>query len=178
MFLVFVILIALGMLAAIVLSLSDGLDEIIPGIMIAAACGGMAYLIFVTLPTEVINNTVADNETVSIPIYELGDGLGTRGSFGLFGGTINSEPAFMYYVQDVDGYYHLRHIEANRVRIVQDDDVSPHYEKTCRNLSTVPGWLRDPLFRDYSGYKCDDYVEYTFYVPEGSIAGSYNLDAQ
>lgn len=155
-----------------------GGDPILGGIVAGCGVGVLCYLVVVTLPGQILRSQLADYETVSVPIYELGDGTSTSGYFGFFGGSIDSEPAFMYYVKNENGAYELKQVEANRVEIVQTDDVSPHYEKSCRNDSTTPDWARVPVFFEYSGYDCPDYVDYTFYVPENSIKGAYDLDAE
>lgn len=135
------------------------------------------FFFLVLIPGTVVANWVADDTTVSRPIYELGDGTSMSGAFGMFGGYINSEPAFMYYIKNENGAYELRQVEADRVQIVQDNSVRPHYDRTCQEWSTVPEWLKVP-FMSYSGIDCDDDSEYIFYVPENSIKGSYNLDAE
>ena len=159
----------------------DG-SSLIGSALMGLMISGTAYMLFGLIPAQIVAHLVTPKEPVEYPIYSMGDSLGTKGEFhfSIFGGwgSINSSPAFMYYVKR-DGAFQLKHVEASMVRIIETNDVKPHYERDCEDFSTVPGWLRAPFMLDedvqYDKKNCDS--KYTFYVPKGSITPTFTLDA-
>lgn len=161
--------------------ISTGDDGV--GIFGSAAVAGIVmtcfYLIFVVAPTEGVKYLYRNYTEITVPIYEMGDSLGTKGRVFLGGGSIGPDPSFMYYAKDTEGYLRLRYISADRVRIVETDKDYPHYVKTCDDFSDTPGWLRAPFWQSYETENCDNEIDRqrTFYIPVGSVAGNFELDA-
>ena len=160
---------------------SEG-NGIFGGMFFGGLLGFLAYMIMVMLPTEIIANVTTDHKDVEYPVYSMGDSLGTKGEFhvSIFGGWgyVESSPAFMYYVKDSSGAFRLKHIEANLVKIIETDDVNPHYARSCQNFESIPLWLRSPWsFGNFQYDKLDCKPDYTFYVPKGSITPTFTLDA-
>lgn len=151
----------------------EGFKLAIPTFIIPA---GICYF-FISMAALIVEDFASPEETRYVNIYSMGDGLGSEGRGGFFGGfgSIDSEAVFMYYTKDGE-YYKLRHVDADRVKIVQTDEGQPRYEKQCGNSADLAGWLRMP-FWDYDSIICDSYSDLTFFVPEGSIKQQFNLDA-
>lgn len=165
--------IVLGLLVCVAIGRHDGWDE---GVFCGVITAGIfASIVFIA--GSIAAAVSAPSETRYVDIYSMGDGLGSEGHF--FGGfgSIDSEAVFMYYTKDGD-YYKLRHVDADRVRIIQDDSESPHFEKQCKNYDHTPNWLKMPQPMQSNGIACSSETELTFFVPTGSIKQQFNLDAQ
>lgn len=101
-------------------------------------------------------------------LENIGDSNGQQGSWSLFGGSIDNQPVYMYYLRDESGKFRLYHVDADSAYVTYTNEAPKivyHYEYSSNN------WMSfNP--------KDDSPVEYEFRVPEGSVKQNYTLDAQ
>lgn len=99
-----------------------------------------------------------------------------NGSFFLGSGTVDEEPVFYYYQKNEDGSFFLDYAYAEDVTIVEDSG-PPRYDQTCHALLQFwPGDYQPWHAGDISDQAAQCDRKATFYVPEGSVTQSYNLD--
>lgn len=109
-------------------------------------------------------------EDRSAALVNLGDGMGVQGRFFLGSGSIESNPVYMYYI-DNNGQYKL-HYQYSYNSYVTYTDSTPriiwHGERSDSSfwLAIMNDW--DPV--------SEEYIE--FQVPKGSIKQNFNLDVQ
>ena len=122
--------------------------------------GTLLSLQFVDTEPELIRSSsltaIQDNSTIS-------------GSFFLGSGSIDGVMVYNYYVDSGNGAYSLETVKAEQAKIKYSDDVRV---ETYRPHSTNEFLLSDVFFSDEAD------KTYVFYVPEGSIANNYTLDAK
>lgn len=101
----------------------------------------------------------------------LNDGQSVHGEFFLGSGTVNSKPAFMYYL-DNGGYFTLHSVDANRCKIIYTEG-TPRLIESWEEGRNNKWWFfgKSPKINK-------NWSTYTFFVPKGSIKSSYHLDAQ
>lgn len=112
-------------------------------------------------------NAVKVPDVTYSDLATLNDGSGVQGSFFLGSGTINSTAVFMYYTND-NGVYRLNHVDADYATVTYTDGpprLLYHNTKSGNHFWAL----------DWFG---DDYTQYEFQVPAGSVKQSFNLDAQ
>ena len=118
-----------------------------------------------------LNFHFADEYRLEVETYSniqnIGDSNGVKGSFALFGGSIDNQPVYMYYLRDGKGRFTLHHVDANRAYVTYTNETPKivyHSTKSRNNWMSVD-WENS----------VDDYE---FRVPEGSVKQNFNLDAQ
>lgn len=123
-----------------------------------------------------VSYAMVDKIEVEHKIRVMKDGSETQGSFFLGSGSVDGEPAFMYYEVDENGAARLKDVDADRASVVETDG-TPRVVQECDDFRDVPEFLTFPInmFTD-GGIDC--YGDYTFYVPKGSIRDGYVLDAE
>lgn len=99
-------------------------------------------------------------------IIALQDNIGTKGSFFLGSGTIDSEPHYTYMIETEKGFK-LENVEADESYVIYDDN--PRIETRYKSLKY--DWMYLIAIEWPS-------AEYTFYIPEGSIYTGYKVDLQ
>lgn len=179
MFIAITVLVLIASLWAVWFLWTDDGAPALGALVLGSLVGFVLYSALVALPATMVRILYTEDVEVTIPIYEMGDSLGVKGRMFLGSGSIESDPAFMYYAKDTEGFLRLRHIRAARVQIVETDNERPHYVKICKDRTDTPGWLRAPWLVSYSEEQCpaDGTDTRTFYVPRGSVAGNFELDA-
>lgn len=102
------------------------------------------------------------------PLVSGGDSNGTNGHFSVFGGSIENQPVYMYYLQNDRGEFRLYHIDSDEAYITYTDE-SPKivYHK---KRSTNDFWAIDTGSNNVRSYE--------FRVPSGSVKQGFNYDAQ
>lgn len=132
---------------------------------------GMVAAFFICFIGDLIAfNQVKEPTSWSRPIENLGDASGVEGHFYLGGGTVNSSPVYMYYLEEEDGF-HLYNVYAYDARITYTDSTPQmvvHYNKSANTF-----WSRNLGYAD----DAEQYRSYEFQVPSGSVKQNYNLDA-
>lgn len=138
-------------------------------------CASPAFwtiLVLLGIPAIWLNFHLYSNYKVERETYNylqnVGDSNGTRGSFSLFGGSIDNQPVYMYYLQDDSGKFRLYHVDADSAYVTYTNETPKivYHSSYSRNI-----WM---------SYNPDDGAvdEFEFRVPEGSVKQNYNLDAQ
>lgn len=93
----------------------------------------------------------------------LNDGSSVNGTFFLGGGTIDSDPSYMFYTEN-GGDYKLRQVYA--------DDAVVRFSKETPKIE-----YHNPRSQFWTYWNMNN-TYYVFKVPEGSIKYSYSLDAK
>jgi hypothetical protein len=95
-----------------------------------------------------------------VSIYSAGDAIGSKGTFVLGSGTINTDPVFIYYTGNDTVGYTLEYKESSLSRIFMDEDSAPYIKNNC-----VHDWL-------YEHDKC----HYEFHVPHNAVQKIFNFN--
>lgn len=135
-----------------------------PAVMTLLFGGLLAIISNVALAGVVDTQTVV----VSNQLSTLQDGSQTTGSFFLGSGYVDGEQVFSYY-EKRGGAFYLDSIDADHAKVVESNE-TPRVEHTCKKSDNI--W-----FSVFTG-KCWNNWDYTFYVPKGSVATNYTLDAK
>lgn len=103
-------------------------------------------------------------ETTNIPLLLMTDGSDLNGQFSLFGGYVDEEQVYNYYVEDSNGATVLRSLPADSSVIYQDAE-SPYLKQICEVSPT--NWYTIP-----TADECD----FEFHIPKDSIKNTITLD--
>lgn len=109
-------------------------------------------------------------------ISALGNTTGVSGSlrssFFMASGVIEDKQIFQYVKKSKKGYSELKKIDAEKVRIFEDESKKPYYI-AYYSQESFPDWLGID-FMEWSLEKKYLYTE--FHIPSGSIQNSYDID--
>lgn len=139
-----------------------------------AAWALLVIIVFAILPVIRFTGYTYDEEHMVVlssqEIMAARDTSSLEGSFFLFGGQIDEEDYYKYYIEDEDGYITYEKIEVDRVKLkIIDDGSLPRIEvsQTCK----------DAYHRNGSPARTQCYCRTRIiYIPEGSIGTEFDLD--
>lgn len=98
-------------------------------------------------------------------LVSLADGQGVRGSFFLGSGSVNSKPAYYFYVSTGPGRFKQDYVYADGVEIVEQEGPAKLKKYDCHWNST--GWQNEETRTD---------CKIEFVVPNGTVVPGYVLD--
>lgn len=98
-------------------------------------------------------------------LVSLADGQGTRGSFFLGSGSVNSKPAYYFYVSTGEGRFKQDYVYAEGVEIVEQKGPAKLKKYDCHWNGT--GWQNKEIRTD---------CKIEFVVPNGTVVPGYVLD--
>lgn len=136
------------------------------GVLIAAFIAGVLIL----LSNAISKSFVSEGYETYNYLENIGDSNGTRGSFSLFGGSIENQPVYMYYLRNDKGEFRLYHVDADKAYVTYTNETPKIVYHHTRSKNEF--WALNAIV-DTGGVS-----NYEFRVPEGSVKQNYNLDAQ
>lgn len=132
--------------------------------IVAVIFGGVG--LFLSIIPDVVGKLPYEciqSQTQSLEL--LRDGSGISGQFYIGSGYVNSYLAYYYYTQDSDGAIEGNSLQANEVKVYQDDRTHPRIETFSYHLTGIWGFFFTPM------HGCT----YIIHIPPGSINNSYQL---
>jgi len=150
-------------------AISNKVGIIVASVLIILASIGIVYDSVAQATYEQM--PVKERLLESTEIVQLRDtGFSVSGGFFLGSGSVNGQPAYLYYIK-ADGGYKLKSVRASSVTIRYIyDNSTPRIEYIRVEYYYTHYWLNEPRFL-YSGSR----QKIIIYVPEGSIR-QYYLD--
>lgn len=126
----------------------------------------MSFVVIAVVMTFVMAGGCAGTPDQTYKLYSLNaitGSSGTSGGFLIGYGHIDEEAYYFYYVQDMDGAYHLKKADADMSRIFMDTASDTAYV-------TKVDCMNNPKRSACSGY----IYGYDFHVPPGTITIQFN----
>lgn len=137
----------------------------------------MGAATFSSVATVTTYGIALDRSSFTQDLQALSDNTGVHGNFFLGSGTLDSVPAYYYYERRDDGSFYQWYVYAGNASIVETSD-TPHVVRTCQNNNSFGHWVIWPLPMSNYDYTCSPDDPAVFYVPEGSVTNSFNLDLE
>jgi hypothetical protein len=169
--------VAIGLIATLILIIfmvKDGFDIEVVGFGFLGLLLTALLATFCTLP---VYGIAMDDTRFSQNLQALNDSTSTHGSFFLGSGTVDSYPAYYYYERRDDGSFYQWQVYAANASIVETSG-TPHVERVCQDNYSFGHWIIWPLPMSEYDHTCSPDDEAIFYVPQGSVTNTFNLDLE
>jgi hypothetical protein len=138
--------------------------------LIAALIAALVSGVLILTANAISKSFVSEDYETYNYLENIGDANGTRGSFSLFGGSIENQPVYMYYLRNDKGEFRLYHVDADSAYVTYTNETPKIVYHMTRSKNEF--WALNAIV------DTGTVNNYEFRVPEGSVKQNYNLDAQ
>lgn len=147
-------------------------------------CNGLIAAIFAIFIALILTNLIGAavygstewRPIRSVPLMNISDNMSVHGDFFLGFGNVNGEGVYSWYEKVGDNTFVRKDVRADRAYVHYTTGV-PHYV-ISEQFRKTKGYIHPWLFNSNPTHPTDNYKWYDFYVPRGTIAPEYKLDAK